>query len=66
MFGKKIFVILSTYCVIKVYIMSYLLKLQLWSETYITCPSGPNVVSGPQTPRSRNFLRFHDFIGFIS
>ena len=29
-------------------------------------PSGPNVVSMPQTLRSRNFLRFYDFIGFIS
>ena len=29
-------------------------------------PSGPNVVSRPQAPRSRHFLRFHDFIGFTS
>ena len=29
-------------------------------------PSGPNVSSRPQTPRSRNFLRFCNFIGFIS
>ena len=29
-------------------------------------PNGQNVVSGSQTPRSINFLRFHDFIGFIS
>ena len=29
-------------------------------------PSGLNVVSRPQTPRWRHFLRFHDFIGFIS
>ena len=28
-------------------------------------PSGPNVVSRHQTPRSRIFLRFHNFIGFI-
>ena len=28
--------------------------------------SGPNVVSRTQVPRSRHFLRFHDFIGFIS
>ena len=26
-------------------------------------PSGANVVSRPQTPRSKLFLRFHDFIG---
>ena len=28
--------------------------------------SGPNLVSRPQAPRSRHFLRFYDFIGFIS
>ena len=27
---------------------------------------GPNAVSGSYTPRSRNFLRFHHFIGFLS
>ena len=26
--------------------------------------SGPNVVSRPQTQSSRDFLRFHDFIGY--
>ena len=45
-------------------------KLQLGFWTYglirLLGPSGPNVVSGSQTPRLRNFLRFHDFIGFIS
>ena len=45
-------------------------KLQLGFWTYgsirLLGPSGPNVVSGPQTPRSRHFLRFYDFIGFIS
>ena len=29
-------------------------------------PSGPNVLSRSQAPSSRNFLKFHDFIGFIS
>ena len=29
-------------------------------------PSGANLVSRPQAPRSRHFLRFHDFIGLIS
>ena len=29
-------------------------------------PSGPDVVSGSQTPRSENILRFHNLIGFIS
>ena len=28
--------------------------------------SGPNVVSRPQACRSKNFLRFHDFVGLIS
>ena len=27
--------------------------------------SGPNKLSMPQAPRSRNVFRFHDFIGFI-
>ena len=50
--------------------MACLWKLQLWLWTYglirLFDPSGPNVVSGSQTPRTRNFLRFHDFIEFIS
>ena len=50
--------------------MACLWKLQLWFWTYglihLLDPSGPNVASGSQTSRSRNFLRFHDFIGFIS
>ena len=29
-------------------------------------PSGPDVVSGSQTPRLKQFLRFHDCLGFIS
>ena len=49
--------------------MACLWKLQLWLWTYglirLLDPSGPNVASGSQTSRSRNFLRFHDFIGFI-
>ena len=49
---------------------AYLWKLQTVFWTYglirLLDPGGPNAVSGSQTPRSRNFLRFHDFIGFIS
>ena len=49
---------------------SCLWKLQLgfWSYGLIRLlsPSGTNVVSWPQTPRLNFFLRFHDFIGFIS
>ena len=45
-------------------------KIALWFWTYglirLLGTSGPDVVSGSQTPSSRNFLRFHDFIGFIS
>ena len=39
--------------------------LDLWLDTSSE-PGGPNVVSRPQDPRSRNFLRFHNFIGSIS
>ena len=50
--------------------MACLWKLQLGFWTYgLIClldPSSPNVVSRSQTPRSRIFLRFHDFTGFIS
>ena len=28
-------------------------------------PSGPNVVSRPQTPKPKDFSRHHDFNGFI-
>ena len=38
----------------------------LWLDVFWAQVSGPNVVSRPQTLRSRNFLRFHDFMGFIS
>ena len=50
--------------------MVCLWKLQLWFWTYglirLLCPSGPDVVAGSQTSRSRNILRFPKFIGFIS
>ena len=43
------------------------LKLGFWNYGLICLlgRSGPTVVSRPQTPRSRNFLIFHDFFGFI-
>ena len=41
--------------------------LDLWLDWIcLLDPSGPNVVSRPQVPRSRHYLRFHDFIGFTS
>ena len=42
--------------------------LDLWLDldTSSEGPNGPNVVSRPQTPRSKFFLRFHNSIGFIS
>ena len=50
--------------------MALLWKLQLWFLTYAFIPllgrSGPDVFSGSQTPRLKHFLRFHDFLGFIS
>ena len=50
--------------------MVCLWKLQLRFWTYglirLLCPSGPDVVAGSQTSRSRNILRFQKFIGFIS
>ena len=50
--------------------MASFLKFQLWFWTYglirLLGASGPDVVSGSQTPSSKFFLRFHDFIGFIS
>ena len=39
--------------------------LDLWLDTS-SGQSSPNLVSWPQTPRSRHFLRFYDFIGLIS
>ena len=45
----------------------YRLGLGFWTSGLIPLgPSGPNVVFRPQTPRSRSFLKFHDFIWFIS
>ena len=43
------------------------LELGFWTYGWIRLldPSGPNVVSKLQSPRSRHFLRFHDLIGFI-
>ena len=40
------------------------LELGFWTYSLICLPgpSGPNIVSGPQTPRSKYFLRFHNFI----
>ena len=53
--------------------MACLWKLQLWFWTYDLIhllgpggPGGPDVVSGYQSTSSKNFLRFHNFIGFIS
>ena len=49
---------------------SCFLKLKLGCWTYalihLVDPISRNLGSRPQTPRSRNFLRSHDFIGFIS
>ena len=49
---------------------SCLWKLEpgFWTYGWIRLlgPSGPNVLSRSQAPSSRNFLKFHDFIGFIS
>ena len=44
------------------------IELVFWAYGLICLlgPSDPNVVSEPQTPRSRNFLRLHNFIGFMS
>ena len=51
-------------------IESFLWKLEpgFWpcGWIFLLGPSGPNVVSRPQAPRSRHFLRFHDFNGFTS
>ena len=48
---------------------SCLSKLEpgFWTYGWICLlgPSGPNVVFRSQAPRSRHFLRFHNFIGFI-
>ena len=48
---------------------SFLWKLQSGFQTYgkvcLLGPSGPNVVSRLQTPKSNNFLKFCNFIGYI-
>ena len=46
----------------------WILGLGFWTYGWICLlgPSGPNLVSRPQAPRSRHFLRFYNFIGFIS
>ena len=40
--------------------------LDIYGLILLLGPSGPDVVSGSQTPRSKNILRFHNLIGFIS
>ena len=49
---------------------SCLWKLEPGFWTYgwihVLGPSSPNVVSRPQVPKSIDFLRFHNFIGFVS
>ena len=49
--------------------MYFFLKLELGFWTYglirLLAPSGPNIVSRPQTPKPSNFLRFNNSIGFI-
>ena len=49
---------------------SCLWKLEpgFWTYGWIRLlgPSDPTIILRPQTTRSRHFLRFHDFIGFIS
>ena len=42
--------------------------LCFWSDSWLRLlgPSGSNVVSSPQNLTSRNFVRFHNFIGFNS
>ena len=45
----------------------WILELGFWTYGQICLPgpSGPNLVSRPQAPRSRHFLKFYNFIGFI-
>ena len=40
--------------------------LDLRLDICLLGPSVASLVSRPQAPRSRHFLRFHDFIGLIS
>ena len=46
----------------------WIMKPEFWAYGWVCLvgPNGPNVVSRSQAPRSRNFLRFHNFIGFAS
>ena len=64
------FMIYWIYLVILEKMRSCLWKLKpgLWTYDWICLlgPSGTKVVSRSQTPKSRYFLRFHYFIGFIS
>ena len=43
------------------------LKLGFWTYglIHLLGPSGPDVISRPQTPRSQFFLRFRTFVRFI-
>ena len=71
---SKIFFAISwvdwIYLMIFEQMMAYLWKLQLRFWTYalilLLGPSGPDVVYGSQSPRSKHFLRFHNLIRFIS
>ena len=46
----------------------WIFELGFWAYGWIRLlgPSGPNLVSRPQAPWSRHFLRFYHFNGFIS
>ena len=52
----------------KIKLCLWKLELRFWTYglIHLLGPSGPNAVFKPQTPRSTNFLKFHNFIGFIS
>ena len=43
-----------------------MLYIKSYSFVSLLIPSSPNVVSRAQAPKSRNVLRFDDFIGFVS
>ena len=45
----------------------YILEPGYWTYDWacFVGPIGPNAVSRPQAPRSRSFLRFHDFFIFL-
>ena len=46
----------------------WILEPGFWTCGWICLlgPSGPNLVSRPHAPRSRHFLKFYNFIGFMS